>query len=136
MKLFFRIFTLFLLLLLSYPNAHAAVSGPVMFNVDVPPGQWKGVRIKNLPRDAVVAVQIESDGNIVVGFVDAKSYKKPPESQRPLFIAQMSKIESGGSAPTLYKLIRIKKLAGEHDYLRENLSWEWILEGKGKGLIG
>ena len=50
--------------------------------------------------------------------------------------SQMSKIESGGSAPTLYQLVRIKKLAGEHDYLRENLSWEWILEGKGKGIIG
>jgi hypothetical protein len=90
MKLFFRIFTPFLLLILSFPNAHAA-SGPVMFNVDVPAGQWKGVRIKNLPGDAVVAVQIESDGNIVVGFVDAKGYKKPPESQRPLFIGQVEK---------------------------------------------
>jgi hypothetical protein len=33
-------------------------------------------------------------------------------------------------------LIGIKKLAEEDEYLRENLSWEWIVEGKGKGLIG
>ena len=88
MKLFCRILALSLLLLLPSLNAQAA-GGPVMFNVDVPAGQWKGLRIKNLPRDAVVAVQIESDGSIVVGIVDAKSYKKPPESQRPLFIGQV-----------------------------------------------
>jgi hypothetical protein len=48
--------------------------------------------------------------------------------------SQMSKIESGQSAPTLFQLIRIKKLAEEDDYPRENLTWEWMLEGKeGKG---
>jgi transcriptional regulator with XRE-family HTH domain len=50
--------------------------------------------------------------------------------------SQVSKIESGGSAPTLYQLIQIKRLAEKDDYLRDNLSWDWILEGKGKGLIG
>ena len=50
--------------------------------------------------------------------------------------SQISKIESGRSAPTMYHLIMIKRIADEDDYLRENLSWEWILEGKGKGMIG
>jgi transcriptional regulator with XRE-family HTH domain len=50
--------------------------------------------------------------------------------------SQMSKIESGRSAPTLHELIRIKRLAEENDYLRDNLSWEWIMDGKGKGIIG
>jgi len=50
--------------------------------------------------------------------------------------SQISKIESGRSAPTLHQLIKIKRMAEEDDYLRENLSWEWILEGKGKGIIG
>ena len=50
--------------------------------------------------------------------------------------SQMSKIESGRSAPTLQELTRIKRLAEENDYLRENLSWEWIMDGKGKGIIG
>ena len=50
--------------------------------------------------------------------------------------SQISKIEAGRSAPTLYQLITIKKITEENDYLRENLSWEWILEGKGKGIIG
>ena len=50
--------------------------------------------------------------------------------------SQMSKIESGRSAPTLQELISIKRLAEENDYLRDNLSWEWIMDGKGKGIIG
>ena len=50
--------------------------------------------------------------------------------------SQMSKIESGRSAPTLQELTRIKRLAEEIDYLRENLSWEWIMDGKGKGILG
>ncbi len=50
--------------------------------------------------------------------------------------SQISKIELGRSAPTLFQLRVIKKLADEDDYFRENLTWEWILEGKGKGIIG
>jgi len=50
--------------------------------------------------------------------------------------SQMSKIESGRSAPTIQELTRIKRLAEENDYLRENLSWEWIMDGKGRGIIG
>ena len=50
--------------------------------------------------------------------------------------SQISKIESGQSAPTLHQLRTIKRLASEDDFLRENLTWEWILEGKGKGVIG
>ena len=50
--------------------------------------------------------------------------------------SHISKIEKGRSAPTLFQLRTIKKLADEDDYLRDNLSWEWILEGKGRGVIG
>ena len=50
--------------------------------------------------------------------------------------SQISKIEAGKSAPTLYQLVKVKRLAEENDYLRENLSWDWILDGKGKVIIG
>jgi hypothetical protein len=49
--------------------------------------------------------------------------------------SQISKIEIGRSAPTLYYLIKIKQLADKNKYLNENISWEWILEGKGHGVI-
>ena len=50
--------------------------------------------------------------------------------------SQISKIEIGRSAPTLNHLLMIKKVAEGDEYLHENLTWEWILEGKGKGIIG
>ena len=50
--------------------------------------------------------------------------------------SQISKIESGRSAPSLFQLIQIKNLADENDYLREKFTWEWLLEGKGTNIIG
>jgi len=50
--------------------------------------------------------------------------------------SQISKIEIGKSAPTLYHLLMIKKVVEEDDYLRDNLSWDWILEGRGRGIVG
>jgi len=50
--------------------------------------------------------------------------------------SHISKIEKGRSAPTLFQLRTIRKLADEDDYLRDNLTWEWLLDGKGKGIVG
>ena len=49
--------------------------------------------------------------------------------------SQISKIESGKSAPTLYYLLKIKELANNDDYLRENLSWDWLIDGRGRGFL-
>ena len=50
--------------------------------------------------------------------------------------SQLSKIEAGRTAPSIYQLFKIKKAADENVNLRDNLSWGWLLEGTGKGLIG
>jgi len=50
--------------------------------------------------------------------------------------SQISKIESGNSAPSLFQLKEIKRLSEQNDNLKENLTWEWIIDGKGKGLFG
>jgi len=47
----------------------------------------------------------------------------------------MSKIEAGKAEPGIYHLLMIKKLADTDEYLRENLTWSWLLEGKGKGVF-
>ena len=49
--------------------------------------------------------------------------------------SQMSKIEAGKAEPGIYHLLMIKKLADSDEYLRENLTWAWLLEGKGKGVF-
>ena len=50
--------------------------------------------------------------------------------------SQISKIETGQAAPNLNQLIKIKEIAEQNKDMPEGLSWEWIIEGKGKGIIG
>ena len=76
-------------LVFTCPNVFA-VSGPHILNVDVPAGQWKAARLKNLPKDAVVAVRVESDGDILVGLLDSTS-KGQPDTSRPLFTGRVEK---------------------------------------------
>ena len=71
-------------------NAFAA-SGPVAVNVDIQARDSKAIRLRNLPKDAVVAVKVESDSNIIVMILDTTNYLKFPGSHRPLFVGQVQK---------------------------------------------
>ena len=75
-----------------------AASGPVRLNVDVPSGKWKGVRLRNLPKDAVVAVEVQSSGEILVVLVDSGDYLRYPHSARSL--PPCSPISRRGSSST------------------------------------
>lgn len=80
------------MLLLSLPAPAAAqVKGPVTFSVDVPPGKWKAVRLRNLPKDAVVAVRVQASGEIMVAFLEASDYRRLPAVTRPLFAGRIEK---------------------------------------------
>jgi len=68
-----------------------AAKGPVLLNVDVPAGKWKGVRLRNLPKGAVVAVQVESSDAILVALMDSKSFQRFSKTSRPLFLGQVEK---------------------------------------------
>lgn len=59
-------------------------------NVEVPGGQWKGVRLKALPRSASVALRIESSDALRVIVVDSSELRRFPNT-RPLFEASMEK---------------------------------------------
>ncbi|UCD79968.1 MAG: hypothetical protein JSW26_00615 [Desulfobacterales bacterium] len=67
----------------------AAAKGPVAFNVDIPPETRKAVRLRNLPRDAMVDVAVVSSGEIVVAIVNSAGYKSYPTGSRPLFLGQV-----------------------------------------------
>ncbi len=68
-----------------------AANGPVTLNVDLPPGKWKAMRLKNLPKDAFVAVEVRSTGEIVVALVDENNYRRFPTPPRPLFLGRVEK---------------------------------------------
>jgi hypothetical protein len=73
------------LLLLLVPPASAQAKGPVTISADVSPGKWKAIRLRNLPKDAVVAVRVQTSGEVMVAFLDADDYKRFPAMARPLF---------------------------------------------------
>ena len=50
--------------------------------------------------------------------------------------SQVSKIEAGKSAPTLYQLLKIKQALEKEPHPDRVVSWSWLLEGRGKGVIG
>ncbi len=68
--------------------------GPVRnstLNLDIPPGKWKSVRLKNLPKETNIAVQVVSNGEIIVALVDSKNYQRFSETSRPLFAGRVEK---------------------------------------------
>ena len=62
-----------------------AVKGPVSVNVDVPSGEFKAVRLKNLPRGSFIAVEVKTDGEIEVLLTNTEDYKRFLDARRPLF---------------------------------------------------
>jgi hypothetical protein len=70
----------------SPPTLFAATEGT--FTTEVPPGQWKAVRVRNLPAAAKIAVEANSTGGIGIAFLDSTDYKNFPAIAHPLFQGQ------------------------------------------------
>ncbi len=67
------------------PRAQAALSA------DVPAGRHKVLRLRNLPRDAQVAVAIQSTGRITVSFLNEADFRRFPQPEEPLFVAPVER---------------------------------------------
>lgn len=70
------------------PVSAFTASPPQSFSMDVPAGQWKAVRLKELPKDLVVALAMTSNGAITVGFLTAPDHRQFPRMTQPLFWGQ------------------------------------------------
>ena len=68
-----------------------ADKGPFTFSVEVPVTKWKAMRLKNLPKDAVVGVKIETSGEVGVSFLDSTDYLLFPKPVRPVFQGRVQK---------------------------------------------
>lgn len=69
----------------SWNNSAEGASVPPTVSVSIPAGQWKAVRLHNVPRDAVVAVAIRCDGALTVGLLDTPDHAQFPRIANPLF---------------------------------------------------
>ncbi|MGH7165432.1 MAG: DUF4344 domain-containing metallopeptidase [Nitrospiraceae bacterium] len=71
------------LMALALAGAAAGVDGT--FNVKVPAGKWKALKVPNQPKGAIVTVEAKSNGAVAVVFVDIGEYGHFPAVTRPLF---------------------------------------------------
>ncbi len=85
-----RPFLFLLVALLSCPLFTEAKTQTAKVAVDVSVGQYKAVRLKNLPRNSVVKVDIKCDGVVTVLFATEEQYKEYPNIPRPLFQSKVS----------------------------------------------
>ncbi len=67
------------------------VKGPVTFTADIPPEKSKAVRLRTLPNEAVVGVDVQTRGEVVVSFLNDTDYKRFPHVKRPLFQGRVEK---------------------------------------------
>ncbi len=78
--------TLFLILtafLSLAPHLHADVKS-AQLSIDVPAGKWKSVRLKNLPKNAAIRIEVQSDKAVTLSVMDEANYKRYPNIKRPL----------------------------------------------------
>jgi hypothetical protein len=80
-----KILLFLLVVLLTCPPLTQAKTQTAKLAVDVGVGRHKAIRLKNLPRDSVVKVDIKCDGIVTVLFATEEQYKEYPDISRPLF---------------------------------------------------
>ena len=59
--------------------------------VEVPAGQFKALRLRNLPKDAVMAVGVQTNGKLLLIFVNEQDYKRLPKPEEPIFIGSVDR---------------------------------------------
>jgi len=65
--------------------AATGVAAQATFNTDVPAGKWTALRLRNLPKGAVVDLTVKTSGDVGVVVTDVNSYRHFPNVSRPLF---------------------------------------------------
>jgi hypothetical protein len=81
-------------------TAAPATSGEASLEVAVPAGSWKGVRLRNIPVNAMLSASVESDGTIAVALLDAEQYAAFPAGTKAVFRGRTDgKLEFAVRAP-------------------------------------
>jgi hypothetical protein len=82
---------LFFFCFLLYPPGAQAAPKVAFFTVNVPPKQFKAVKIKRLPKDAYIGVEVESTREVTIAFVNTADYLNLPNPKKPLMVGKVDK---------------------------------------------
>jgi hypothetical protein len=69
----------------------AALAAEAAMSVEVPPGQYRSLRMRNLPKDAVVAVAIQTPDKLAASVVSEIDYRRYPKPEDPVFMGTVDK---------------------------------------------
>jgi hypothetical protein len=80
-----------LLLAASLPNFACAAEAAL--SVEVPAGQFKRARLTNLPKDAVLAVLVQTSGSgkLVVNLINERAFQNPSKPEEPIFMGSVER---------------------------------------------
>ena len=84
-------FLLGLALAVQLPNcAHAAEAA---LTVEVPAGQFRRARLTNLPKDAVLAVLVQTSarGKLIVNLINERAFQNPSKPEEPVFMGSVER---------------------------------------------
>ena len=82
---------IFALFCFGLPRLATAASGEASFTMEVPPGKWKALKLRNLPRATTVGVATTATNPVFIIFLDKQNYARYPRISRPLFQGQLKK---------------------------------------------
>jgi hypothetical protein len=57
----------------------------------VPAGTHKSLRLRNLPKDAQIAVVVQATGRVRVAFLTEADFERYPDPQEPVFVAPVER---------------------------------------------
>jgi hypothetical protein len=60
-------------------------------SVDLPGGKHKAVRLRNLPKGAVMAVVVQTSGPIAISLLSEPEYRRFPKIQDPVFLGTVDR---------------------------------------------
>jgi len=78
------------LLIILIADAHTSPK-KAYFTVSVPPQEFKALKVRNLPKDAHIGVEVESSHAITIAFVDSAGYRQLPRPQKPLMAGKVDR---------------------------------------------
>lgn len=69
----------------------AAQQNQAALTATVPAGTHKTLRLRNLPKDAQIAVAVQATGRVVVTFLTESDFKRYPNPEEPVFTAPVER---------------------------------------------
>lgn len=79
------------LLAVTAASPAAAQQNQAALTATVPAGTHKTLRLRNLPKDAQIAVAVQATGRVVVTFLTEADFKRYPNPEEPVFTAPVER---------------------------------------------